>query len=155
MHCSSGEAHNKSVEKIEKVRFPRYYRGSWKRREHIFILTLSIEMCLVQVPSDSSSGGISRQRWAISKASWMFCLGSLDKLSLRSTRAGFMDLIKATMAIPLLQLFPKSCTCTPNLFGRSWLRFVCLHSFDFSIFFQTDLDVNVWTSCSRVLIVLP
>lgn len=56
-----------------------------------------------------------RLRRANVKACWMFSLGSLEKLALRSTKAGFMDLIRARNARPLLQLFPKSSTSTPNL----------------------------------------
>lgn len=67
------------------------------------------------VPSGSSRGAMPRLRLANAKACWMFSLGSLNKLALRSTKAGFIDLIRARNARPLLQLFPKSSTSTPNL----------------------------------------
>lgn len=42
MHCSSGEAHNKSVEKRKKVSFPRYNRGSWNTNFHSYTVNGNI-----------------------------------------------------------------------------------------------------------------
>lgn len=81
---------------------------------------MKLEQCdtfssLNVLPSGSSRGGISKLWWAMVKASWMLSLGSLDKLSVRSTKSGLMDLITAKNASPLFQLIPKSNTSTPNL----------------------------------------
>lgn len=67
------------------------------------------------LPSGSSRGVTSRLRWAIVNASCRFSVGFLVRLSLRSTKSGFMDLIIARNARPFLQLLPKSFTSTPNL----------------------------------------
>lgn len=88
---------------------------SVETRITFFTVTSAALVFAAVVPSGSSRGAMPRLRRANVKARWTFSLGSLEELALRSTKAGFMDLIRARNARPLLQLLPKSSTSTPNL----------------------------------------
>lgn len=111
MDCSSGEGH---VTSVSRGTGPFSQQGLYKR-QWVILYRDVVAPPWKLLPSGSSSGAMPRLWWAIVKACSTLSLGCLDQLARRSTKPGSIDLITARNASPLLQLFPKSCTSTPNL----------------------------------------